>query len=185
MNFSRSFCSFLSFSVIWLAVLPTVYALGKTDTITWGGSNDRAGYQSNHNMDPAIVGSSQFGLLFKTLLPGTYRVNGVDSAEQIFSQPLVYTGGDGVQYLYVATTQNNVYKLNAKTGRVMASRNLHRPFFVSDLDGCTDINPLVGVTATGVIDPSSVRSKPPLKTTDLTFLRILGISRPKPTQTRA
>ncbi len=42
--------------------------------------------------------------------------------------------------------------MNAKTGNIVASRNLHRPFLVSDLDGCTDINPLVGVTATGVID---------------------------------
>lgn len=58
--------------------------------------------------------------------------------------------------MYIATTQNNVYKMNAKTGAVVAFRNLHRPFLVSDLDGCTDINPLVGVTATGVIDPSTV-----------------------------
>lgn len=163
MAFLHSFPRFLSvlcFVTTWLPVLPLVGALGKTDTITWGGSNDRTGYQTNHNMDPAIVGSSQFGLLFKTLLPGTLRVNGQDVAEQIFSQPLVYTGSDGVQYVYIATTQNNIYKMNAKTGVVVASRNLHRPFLVSDLDGCTDINPLVGITATGVIDPLTVSDSP-------------------------
>lgn len=133
-----------------------VDGLGKSDTITWGGSNDRTGYQTNHNMDPAIVGSPQFGLLFRTLLPGIYRINGQDVPEQIFSMPLVYTGIDGVQHVYVATTQNNIYKMNAKTGVIVASRNLHKPFLVSDLDGCTDINPVVGVTATGVIDPSTV-----------------------------
>lgn len=106
-------------------------------------------------MDPSIVGSSQFGLLFKTLLPGTWPINGQNVPEQIFSQPLVYTGSDGVQFVYIATTQNNVYKMNAKTGQIVVSRNLHRPFLVSDLDGCVDINPTVGVTATGVIDPDT------------------------------
>lgn len=133
-----------------------VNGLASTDTITWGGSNDRTGYQNNHNMDPAIVGSAQFGLLFKTNLPGTYLINGQNVPEQIFSQPLVYTGSDDVQYVYVATTQNNVYKINAKSGVIVASRNLHRPFLVSDLNGCVDINPTVGVTATGVIDPDTV-----------------------------
>jgi hypothetical protein len=131
--------------------LSPVAALGKTDTITWGGDNSRAGYQNNHNMDPMVVGSSQFGLLYKTKLPGAY--NGV--AEQIYSQPLVYTLGDGIQYVFVATTQNNVYKINAKTGVIVLQRNLHIPFLTSDLDGCVDINPLIGVTATGVIDPAT------------------------------
>ena len=160
MRCSRPFARFpLNFSLLttWLSLLPAIDALGMTDTITWGGSNDRTSYQSNHNMVPAIVGSPQFGLLFKTLLPGTYRLNGQDVPEQIFSLPLVYTGSDEIQYVYIATTQNNAYKMNAKTGIVVASRNLHRPFLVSDLDGCTDINPLIGVTATGVIDPATVR----------------------------
>ncbi|EXJ87033.1 hypothetical protein A1O3_03990 [Capronia epimyces CBS 606.96] len=132
-----------------------VEALASTDTITWGGANDRTGYQNNHNMDPAVVGSAQFGLLFKTRLPGTYLINGQNVPEQIFSQSLVYTGSDGVQYLYVATTQNNLYKIVAKTGVIVASRNIHRPFLVSDLNGCVDISPTVGVTATGVIDPDT------------------------------
>ncbi|TPX11566.1 uncharacterized protein E0L32_007777 [Thyridium curvatum] len=130
-----------------------VDGLADTDTITWGGDNSRAGYQTNHNMDPAVVGSDQFAQIFKTALPGNY--NG--APEQIFSQPLVYTpsGGDGTQYVYFATTQNNVYKLNAKTGVIVASRNLAIPFLTADLNGCVDINPLVGITATGVIDPAT------------------------------
>jgi len=146
-------------SLFWISLILLINhasALADTDTITWGGSNDRSGYQNNHNMDPAIVGSAQFGLLFKTRLPGTYPIGGQNIPEQIFSQPLVYTGSDGIQYLYVATTQNNVYKITAKTGIIVASRNLHRPFLVSDLNGCVDINPTVGITATGVIDPDTV-----------------------------
>ncbi|PMD40623.1 WSC-domain-containing protein [Hyaloscypha variabilis F] len=128
-----------------------VSSLASTDTITWGGDNSRTGYQTNHNMDPAVVGSAQFGQLFKTALPGNY--NG--AAEQVFSQPLVYTTSDGVQYVYLATTQNNLYKINAKTGFIVMQRNLHIPFLTADLAGCVDINPHVGVTATGVIDPDT------------------------------
>ncbi|KAL7931905.1 WSC domain-containing protein [Trichoderma chlorosporum] len=126
--------------------------LASTDTITWGGDNSRTGYQTNHNMDPSVVGSSSFGQLFQTLLPGTYA----GAAEQIFSQPLVYTPSGGTkQYVYVATAQNNVYKLDAKTGDIVASRNLHIPFLAADLDGCVDINPNIGITGTGVIDPDT------------------------------
>jgi hypothetical protein len=73
----------------------TANSLASTDTITWGGDISRAGYQKNHNMDPAVVGSAQFGLLYKTLLLGTWPINGQNVTEQIFSQPLVYTGSDG------------------------------------------------------------------------------------------
>ncbi|MCJ1369596.1 hypothetical protein MMC20_000808 [Loxospora ochrophaea] len=125
--------------------------LSVTDTITWGGDPSRAGYFDSHNLDPEVVGSAQFGQLFKTILPGNY----LNAAEQVFSQPLVYTLDDGIQYVFVATTQNNVYKINAKTGVIVASRNLHIPFLTSDLNGCVDINPLIGVTATGVIDPDT------------------------------
>lgn len=102
-------------------------------------------------MDLGVVGSSQFGQLFKTLLPGTY----VGQPEQVFSQPLVYTpSGGSRQFVYVATTQN-VYKLDARTGQVVASRSLHVLFLTADLDSCVDINPTIGVTATGVIDAAT------------------------------
>jgi hypothetical protein len=84
-------------------------------------------------MDPAVVNSTEFGQVFKVQLPGNY--NG--EKERIFSQPLIYTpkNGDGTQYVYWATAQNNVYKMNAKTGEILASRNLHIPFMSQDLKG--------------------------------------------------
>ncbi|KAG9701430.1 WSC domain-containing protein, partial [Aureobasidium melanogenum] len=103
-------------------------------------------------MDPSVVGSDAFGQLWRAALPGNFQGIG---PEQIFSQPLVYTLSDGIQYVYIATTQNNLYKINAKTGDIVASRNMHVPFLTADLDGCVDINPTVGVTATGVIDPDT------------------------------
>lgn len=103
-------------------------------------------------MDPSVVGSNQFGQIFKVLLPGNYG----GAAEQIFSQPLVYTPNNGTtQYVFWATTQNNLYKMDAKTGEIVAQRSLHIPFLTADLDGCVDINPNIGVTATGVIDPET------------------------------
>lgn len=82
-------------------------------------------------MDQSVVGSTSFGQIFKTALPGDF--NGIGPA-QVFSQPLVYTGSDGVQYVYLATTQNNIYKLDAKIGAIVMSRNLHVPFLTADLD---------------------------------------------------
>ena len=98
-------------------------------------------------MDPAVVGSSEFGQLWKTTLPGNYR----GYLEQIYSQPLLYTLDDGVQYAFIATTQNNLYKINAKTGTIVAQRNLHIPFLTADLAGCVDINPTVGVIVSLVL----------------------------------
>ncbi|RGP58730.1 wsc domain-containing protein 2, partial [Fusarium sporotrichioides] len=139
-------------TLILSALVGQVVGLASTDTITWGGDNSRTGYQTNHNMDPAIVGSPQFDIVFKTALPGRY----INAAEQIFSQPLVYTpSNDTKQFVYLATTQNNIYKLDAKTGIIIASRNIGIPFLTADLDGCVDVNPTVGVTATGVIDPDT------------------------------
>ncbi|KAF2731461.1 WSC-domain-containing protein [Polyplosphaeria fusca] len=103
-------------------------------------------------MDPNVVRTQDFGQIFRTQLPGNF--NNL-APEQVYSQPLVYTGTDGVQYVYVATTQNNIYKLDAKTGTIIASRNLHVPFLQADLESCTDISPTIGVTATGVIDPDT------------------------------
>ncbi|KAL8920259.1 MAG: hypothetical protein Q9172_004572 [Xanthocarpia lactea] len=102
-------------------------------------------------MDPSVVASAQFGELWTAKLPGNYR----DTLEQMYSQPLVYTLDDGIQYVFISTTQNNVYKINAKTGNIVASRNLHIPFLTAEILPCTDINPLVGVTGTGVIDPAT------------------------------
>ncbi|KAH8155190.1 uncharacterized protein LAJ45_00199 [Morchella importuna] len=127
-----------------------VDALHSTDTITSGGDNTRSGYQPNHNMDPAVVGSSQFGIIWRKKLSGRYN----DWNEQIFAQALIYTPDDA-QFVYVASQQNWVYKIDAKTGDILVSKNLHIPFLVAELDNCNDISQTIGSTATGVIDPDT------------------------------
>jgi len=77
------------------------------------------------------VGGPNFGQLFKTQLPGNF--NGI-GAEQVYSQPLVFTGTDSIQHVYISTSQNNLYKLDSKTGAILASRNLGVPFLAADLE---------------------------------------------------
>ncbi|KAF3163669.1 hypothetical protein TWF788_001520 [Orbilia oligospora] len=156
MKYLRSAGGLLATALAVFNWTPLVSSLADTDTITSCGDNSRSCYETNHNMDPAVVSSSAFGQLWRTPLPGNYRNSNVK--EQMFAQPLVFTpnaNGGTTQYVYVSTTQNNVYKINAKTGDIVASRNLAVPFLTADLDGCLDINPHVGNTATGVIDPAT------------------------------
>lgn len=69
-------------------------SLGSTDTITWGGDTSRAGYETNHGLDPRVIASADFGNIWTAKLPGNF--NGI-GAEQVLSQPLVYTTSDNVQ----------------------------------------------------------------------------------------
>lgn len=112
-------------------------------------------------MDPSIVGSPQFGIIWRKKLLGTYNGwNGSDpelvpagrelvlivlKIEQIFAQALVYTP-DNTQFVYVVSQQNWVYKIDAKTGDILLARNLQIPFLVSELDNCNDISQTIGST---------------------------------------
>lgn len=149
---AKSFFAKLATCLAVLSFPRSTLSLGKTDTITWGGDVSRTGYETTHNLDPQTVSSSDFGNLWTAKLPGNF--NGI-GAEQVLSQPLVYTTGDGVQYVFIATTQNNLYKINAKTGDIVKSRNIGVPFLTADIGGCNDIFPAIGVTGTGVIDPAT------------------------------
>lgn len=69
-------------------------------------------------------------------------------AGQIFGQPLSYAGR-----VFVATEQDEVYALAARTGRLLWSRRVGTPVPASALP-CGDISPDVGITGTPVIDPA-------------------------------
>lgn len=66
---------------------------------------------------------------------------------QLFGEPLVF--GDRV---YVATQDDTVYALSAATGAIAWSVRLGTPV-PSALLPCSNINPIVGITGTPVIDP--------------------------------
>jgi hypothetical protein len=69
--------------------------------------------------------------------------------------PLVYTPlAGGPQLLILASSQNWIRTLDAKTGDAISSRQEHTPFLQSDV-GCTDIPNYIGIIGTPVIDPTS------------------------------
>ncbi|RPB00236.1 WSC-domain-containing protein [Choiromyces venosus 120613-1] len=84
---------------------------------------------------------------------------------QIFmAKPLVYTPrtrftngkpASGDKQLVIAISESNwIYVLDAKSGDVINSRQIRKPYQASDLP-CADITPAIGVTGTPVIDPAT------------------------------
>lgn len=89
----------------------------------------------NHNMDPAVVGSSSFGILW---------TQAFNSKEQFYAKPLTYTpSGSTQQLVFLASSQNWIRTLDAKTGTIINQRQVQSPFLQSDI-GCTDIPNYIG-----------------------------------------
>ncbi|KAK6593884.1 WSC domain-containing protein-like protein 3 [Botrytis cinerea] len=124
----------------------------------------QTGYLTNHNMDPGIIDSSSFGQLWKVAF--NYQ-------EQFYAKPLTYTPlTGGPQLLFLASNQNYIRTLNAETGVLINSRQVHTPFLQSDI-GCTgkseceimigfhqadvfqDIPNYIGIIGTPTIDPAT------------------------------
>jgi polyvinyl alcohol dehydrogenase (cytochrome) len=70
---------------------------------------------------------------------------------EVYGQPLVYGA-----YVYVATENDTVYKLDAGTGGVVWSMHVATPE-PSSAAPCGDISPSIGITSTPVIDPAANR----------------------------
>ncbi len=84
----------------------------------------------------AALQNGSFGRIFKT------SVNG-----QVYSQPLVIGNT-----LVVSTENDWVYGLNATTGAILWKTSLGTPYHITS---CNDLTPNIGVTSTGVYDPST------------------------------
>ncbi|KAI9343054.1 hypothetical protein DFJ73DRAFT_762056 [Zopfochytrium polystomum] len=128
-------------------------AASPADYITQRGSNDRAGYFPNANLDPSVITSGAFGLRAEITLPNVAgRTPG-----PAFATPLVYSYPSyPSQIVLVATQYNNVFAVDGNNGSVLASRNLEVPFNVAtDIPDCGDVEGTVGVTSTPVIDPAT------------------------------
>lgn len=114
----------------------------------------QSNYLSNHNINPDSI--SSFGQLWHFTAPASS--NGL--SEQFQAQSLVYTpSSTGIQVVLAFSMQNKMYSLDAVNGTLYATRDLSNggevPFLVTDLPGCYDITPLIGITGTPVIDPST------------------------------
>ncbi|KAF7950917.1 uncharacterized protein EAE97_002469 [Botrytis byssoidea] len=142
----------MTFSSFYIAVLLTVIfsdilvqGLSSTDEYR-DADLQQTGYLTNHNMDPGIIDSSSFGQLWKVAF--NYQ-------EQFYAKPLTYTPlTGGPQLLFLASNQNYIRTLNAETGVLINSRQVHTPFLQSDI-GCTDIPNYIGIIGTPTIDPAT------------------------------
>ncbi len=67
---------------------------------------------------------------------------------QLYGEPLVFD-----DRVYVATEDDTVYALSAATGKVAWSARLGTPVSAARIS-CSNINPVVGITGTPVIDPA-------------------------------
>jgi outer membrane protein assembly factor BamB len=113
-------------------------ASGPAGDETTVSQNDlRNGWDPNEpTLTPAAVQGGQFGQIFKT------SVNG-----QVYGQPLVVGNT-----LVVATENDWVYGLDATTGAVLWKTSLGTAYHITS---CQDLTPNIGVTSTGVYDPST------------------------------
>ena len=87
-------------------------------------------------LTPAALQNGSFGQIFKT------SVNG-----QVYGQPLVVGNT-----LVVATENDWVYGLNATTGATLWKTSLGTAYHITT---CSNLTPNIGVTSTGVYDPST------------------------------
>ncbi|HEY5226091.1 MAG TPA: hypothetical protein VIJ06_04790 [Methylovirgula sp.] len=86
---------------------------------------------------------------------GLHRDPGFSAAIKghVYAQPLYWHDGSGRGILIVATENDTVYALDAKSGQTIWQKTLGHPVPLSKLP-CGDIDPL-GITATPVIDPAT------------------------------
>jgi len=129
---------------------------GFTGTFLYRNDNFRTGQNLAESiLTPSTVNPSQFGLQFSDAIDGA-----------AYAQPLyvpnVTIPNQGVSnVVYVATENDSVYAFNAdqpgaplwQTSFVDPANGI-TPVPSSDL-GCTDLVPIIGITATPVIDPAT------------------------------
>ncbi|KAK3335420.1 WSC domain-containing protein [Cercophora scortea] len=129
-------------TAVWPAL---VAAYASTDSIQ-DADPSQSGYLPDHNMDPNVVSSASFGILWSKVFP--------NSLESFYAKPLTYTINGGSEMVITASTLNNVRIHDAKTGTLIKERQLLPPFLRSDI-GCADIPNFIGVTGTPIIDPAT------------------------------
>jgi outer membrane protein assembly factor BamB len=117
---------------------PAAPGSGPAGDETTVSQNDlRDGWDPNEpTLTPAALQNGSFGQIFKT------SVNG-----QVYGQPLVIGNT-----LVVATENDWVYGLNATTGATLWKTSLGTPYHITT---CSNLTPNIGVTSTGVYDPST------------------------------
>ncbi len=138
----------VSFMIL-MILLSSVAAWGQISVLTQHNNNSRTGANLNETiLNTHNVNVYQFGKLFSRFVDG-----------QVYAQPLYVPGvniGQGLHnVVYIATMKNNVYAFDAddpNAATPLWQANLGPPVPVADVGGLTDINEVVGITSTPVID---------------------------------
>jgi hypothetical protein len=98
-------------------------------------------------VDPAFTFAAAAALTRDTNFDGTISGN-------VYAQPLYIEGGPGGRAMVIAVTEsNNVYALDAASGKVIWQDHVGAPVALANLP-CGDINPL-GITGTPIVDLAS------------------------------
>ncbi|KAI8840141.1 hypothetical protein BJ741DRAFT_706521 [Chytriomyces cf. hyalinus JEL632] len=143
-----------------------------SSSLTWGGSNSRNKVYSDTGLTPDFVSSASFGRRATVELPLSLArvVNGVDS---VYAQPIVFSV-NGTEYVFIASTGNNVHVVDGLKAQLVASKNFGSPHRIlqdstfiqaqqlKDSSAsvpftgvCREVSDFVGIVGTPVIDPTS------------------------------
>jgi hypothetical protein len=126
-----------------IAAWPRCVAFGQQAVLTYHAQPDRSGNLVASELAFERARSVHLDQSFQARFPG-----------QVYAQPLYWREpGARSGILLVATEEDAVYALNAKTGEEIWSRSLGKPVPRPSLS-CGNIDPL-GITGTPVIDPGS------------------------------
>ncbi|KAF3924542.1 hypothetical protein ABW21_db0206237 [Orbilia brochopaga] len=133
---------------------PSLVNAGGAPTDSYRDADEmQSSYLDNHNMDPNIVNSPVFGMLWSK----TYR-----SGEKFFAKPLIFTSSKGLNgnkpVVILCSAMNNIYVEDGKNGgnqATIAQRNLAASFTQADADNCPDLGGPAGIIGTPVIDPAT------------------------------
>ncbi len=140
----------LGLAFLVLFALKGIGLQAQVNVVTQHNDAGRTGQNLNETiLTPSNVNPNQFGLLFK--FP-------VDN--QVYAQPLmvanVTINGTSHNVVYVATTNNSVYAIDADNGAQLWLKNLGTPISNANYgSGCVDINGNAGIVGTPVIDPTA------------------------------
>lgn len=125
-------------------------AKGAPDVLTYHNDNARTGLNSAEVVLTPQSVKNNFGFLFNML------VDGKVDAQPLYVSHVNILGTGFRNILYVATENDSVYAFDADTGtkykQVSMLKSGENP---SDSRGCSQVTPIIGITATPVIDRSS------------------------------
>jgi hypothetical protein len=140
-----------AFIAVVFAVLMPIRA-GAVNVLTQHNDNYRTGANlAEFVLNTSNVNTAQFGKVFSRTVDG-----------QMYAQPLyVHAVAISNQFrniVYVCTESNSVYAFDADSAtasNALWQVNLGPPVPIADLNNCDDLSPIVGITSTPVIDPTT------------------------------